>query len=129
VLARVGAVEDDRVAIDAADRQIVLRRREDVRACVGAAVWQDRVARRRPRDRALQGRLVLGDADLGASLEGDRAARSEAGKKHGEGGRTQGQGSEAAPHAGKYTRGPPGVPWAPRSSSSRSPSATAPRGS
>ena len=59
----VAAVEDDARAVDAADRQIVLGRRNDDAAEIRPAVDEDRVARIGPRDRLRDRRLVLRDAD------------------------------------------------------------------
>jgi hypothetical protein len=59
---RVLAVEEDGVAVDAADRQVVLVARDDEPARIPAAADEDRVAGIRARDR-LGERRVLRDAD------------------------------------------------------------------
>ena len=74
VLALVFSVQDDAVPVGAADRDVVLRRGDDVAAGIGAGREQDRVARLRPRDRELQRAGVLGNADLDRRRGGARAA-------------------------------------------------------
>jgi hypothetical protein len=67
-----GAVEDDRVPVDAADGQARLLLRDDDPAGVGAAVDEDRIAGRGGGDRGLDRRRVLRHADdAGRDREGD----------------------------------------------------------
>jgi hypothetical protein len=60
---RVLAVENDGVAVDASDRDVVLVARDDVPARIRAAVDEDRVARIGARDGFGNRGRVLGDAD------------------------------------------------------------------
>jgi hypothetical protein len=74
--ARVLAVEDDRVSINAPNRDVVLVARDGVPAGVDAAVDEDRVAGIRPRDR-LGERRVLRDADRRTRVAAGKAERRE----------------------------------------------------
>jgi hypothetical protein len=74
---RVLAVEDDGVAVDASDRDVVLLSRDDVPARVGAAVDEDRVARIGARDGLGDRRRVLRDADRRLRASACEAERRE----------------------------------------------------
>jgi hypothetical protein len=74
---RVLAVENDGVAIDASDRDVVLVARDDVPARVGTAVDEDRVAGIGARDGFGDRRGVLGDADRRLRASAGEAERRE----------------------------------------------------
>jgi len=104
VLPPVAAVEDDVVAIGALDRDVVLRRRHDVPARIGARSEDDRVARLRTPDRELHGRHILRHSDLraggGRALGiGNRRERERHSRQHRNANHT------LRSHAGQLTRG------------------------
>jgi hypothetical protein len=74
--ARVLTVEDDRVSINALDRDVVLVARDDVPAGIRAAVDEDRVPGIGARDRLGEGR-VLRDADRRLRVAAREAERRE----------------------------------------------------
>jgi hypothetical protein len=75
--AYVLAVENDRVSVDASDRDAVLVVRHDVAALIGAAVDDDRVARIGARDRRANRQDVLRDANRRLRVAARKAERRE----------------------------------------------------